>query len=523
MFVIGIYIGGKMSFFNAVNSAFFSVHQPKGDKLNDLLNYISESYVDSVKKEDITEKTINAMLENLDPHSSYIPAQNFSQVQESMEGNFDGIGIEFNLLNDTIVVVTPVAGGPSEALGIKPGDRIVKVEGKIVAGIKITNEEVLKKLRGKHGTKVNIGIVRRGIKKLLDFTITRDKIPLYSVDVAYMLTDNIGYIKLNKFAANTYSEFMEALTKLKNKGMTKLIFDLRGNPGGYLDAATKIADEFLEEGKMIVYTQGRMRAKEEFIASEKGDWEKNELVILVDEGSASASEIIAGAIQDNDRGTIIGRRSFGKGLVQEQSDFSDGSAIRLTIARYYTPTGRCIQKSYAKGHGEYYEEEIQRYTSGELINADSIKFDKKLQFKTPKGKIVYGGGGIMPDLFIPLDTAGRSGFLAEIVYRGILNDFALSYIDKQRAGLLAKYPDVKSFVNDFTVNEILMTELITYAKTQKLTVEKLPGKSAQLVIKNQLKAILARVLYKNEGFYRVLSSNDNAVKSAISSFSKTNL
>lgn len=517
--VIGIYIGRQLSYFSDVNQAFYALSQNKksaNNKIDNLLRYIQEEYVDTVNLDSLSDKVVANILEQLDPHSGYIPAKDLTALNEGMDGNFDGIGIEFNILNDTITVVTAISGGPSETLGIQSGDRIVTVDGKNVAGIKIKNEDVIKRLRGKKGTKVKVGIKRKPSKEIITYTITRNAIPIYSVDVAYMLTPKTGYIKISRFAATTYKEYIQAFNKLKIIGMQNLVLDLRGNPGGYLDAATKIADEFLSDGKMIVYTSGKARPKEEYKATRKGSFENGKICVLIDEGSASASEIIAGAIQDNDRGLIIGRRSFGKGLVQEQSEFGDGSALRLTIARYYTPSGRCIQKPYEIGKQmNYYEEELQRYQNGELYHADSIKVNKKDQYKTVNGRIVYGGGGIMPDEFIALDTTGRNRVVNEIAYSGLFNQFAINYCDKYRKDLTTSYPSFETYKEQFNIDKKILAEFESFIRSQKIK-DKLPTNAASVkIINTQLKALIARILFKNEGFYPIVQQEDKAILKAV--------
>lgn len=517
--VIGIYIGRQLSYFSDINQAFYALSQNKkisNNKIDNLLRYIQEEYVDTVNLDSLSDKVVENILEQLDPHSGYIPAKDLASLTEGMEGNFDGIGIEFNILNDTITVVSAISGGPSEALGIQTGDRIVKVDGKNVCGIKITNEDVVKRLRGKKGTQVKVEIKRKSVREILNYTITRDAIPLYSMDVAYMVTPLTGYIKISRFAATTYKEYLEAFNKLKIKGMKNLILDLRGNPGGYLDAATKIADEFLSDGQMIVYTSGKARPKEEYKATINGSFEKGKLCVLIDEGSASASEIIAGAIQDNDRGTIIGRRSFGKGLVQEQSEFGDGSALRLTIARYYTPSGRCIQKPYEIGkQTHYYEEELERYQNGELYHADSIKTNEKEKYKTSKGRVVYGGGGITPDEFIPLDTSGRNKIINEVAYSGLFNKYAIHYCDNNRAKLKDKYPVFTIYQKEFEIDNMLLNDFESFVAIHKIK-GKLPKNQSSLkLIKTQLKALIGRILFKNEGYYPILLQEDKAIQKAL--------
>ncbi len=509
--IFGIYLSSR---FNG-NTKQGKASSPKSDKITQLLNYIQREYVDTINNERLVDSAIESLLSSLDPHSAYIPASELAEMNEPLQGNFDGIGIEFNILDDTIYVVSALSGGPSEALGIRSGDRIISVDGKNVAGIKITNNDVIKKLRGIGGTKVNVEILRRGSKNVLKFTITRGKIPIYSVDVSYMVDNSVGYIKISRFAQTTYDEFMDALDKLKKSGMKKLVLDLRGNPGGLLNIATELTDEFLPANKLIVFTKGKSRPKEEVFSTSGGSWEKEPLVVLIDEGSASASEILAGALQDNDRATIVGRRSFGKGLVQEQSDFPDGSAVRLTIARYYTPTGRSIQKPYVLGHQkEYAEEEWDRFKHGELLNSDSIKFNEQDKFKTPKGKIVYGGGGIMPDVFVGLDTTNRSTYLTELYISGAINQFALNYYENHKSEFLS-FLSPKDFNAKYLVANELLNSLSDFA--EKKEVKKI---SSQLnysrdIIKRQLKASFARIIWKNEGYYFVMNESDLTIKKSL--------
>ncbi len=482
-------------------------------KINHLITYIKAHYVDTVNSTQLENKTIAAMLRSLDPHSDYIPASDFSAVSEPLEGNFDGIGVEFNILRDTIRVVNPINGGPSEKAGIRAGDRIVKVNGVTVAGIKITNKQVFEKLRGASGTTVKVSIQRGNDKRLIDYKIVRGKIPIYSLDIAYMVTADIGFIKISRFAGTTYQEYLDAFNKLTHQGMKKLILDLRGNGGGYLKAAVDIADEFLSEGLMIVYTKGRTHPREEYKATTKGGFENNKIVVLIDEGSASASEIVAGALQDNDRAVIVGRRSFGKGLVQNQMDLPDGSAVRLTVARYYTPTGRCIQKPYDKGLEDYYNEEYTRYENGELYHADSMKVDKSQQFRTPAGKIVYGGGGITPDAFVPIDTIKFNPIVNRLNYHGVLNSFAFDFADKQRDQMLKQYTSAKQFIKDYKVDETTITSLKNYLTTQNKDIKvQLIGQEKGLHL--LLKALIGRHLYDRDAYYPVLYSDDSAVLKA---------
>ena len=519
LLAIGVAIGYFIS--NRVKNNVFSNYTllNTGNKMNSIVDYILQNYVDTINKKDLEDEAITSMLHSLDPHSDYIPASEFQQINEPLQGNFEGIGVEFNIFNDTITVVTPISGGPSEKAGILAGDKIIYVEKEKVSGVKITNKLVFSKLRGKKGTKVKISVLRNGNKKLYDFTITRGEIPLYSVDVSYMIRPNIGYIKVSRFAKTTYEEFIQACKTLQRKGMKKMILDLRGNPGGILPAAVNICDEFLSKGYTIVYTEGKASPKNIHKSTSTGGFENGEIVVLIDEGSASASEIIAGALQDNDRATIIGRRSFGKGLVQEQMDLEDGSAIRLTVARYYTPTGRCIQKPYSENKEEYYEEEYKRLENGELFSADSIKFADSLKFTTPGGKTVYGGGGIMPDVFIPIDTTERSSYLSKIVNSGLLSSFAFMYADKNRANLL-KYGSPEQFVKNFSLNETVFNEFLSFLETKGVQKEANGIRKSGNLLKNQLAALIGRAIYNNEAFYPVINGRDKAIMRAVETLSK---
>jgi carboxyl-terminal processing protease len=511
--IVGIYIGTTFQLDKKLGTISVDAGN-KYNKIEEILRYVEQEYVDTINQDDLVEKTIISMLENLDPHSSYISASELQANNEPLKGNFEGIGIEFNIVDDTICVVAAIPGGPSASVGVLAGDKIIKVEGETVAGVKITNKDVLAKLKGKSRTKVKISVLRNGKPKLLDFTITRGTIPIYSVDISYMLSPKTGYIKISRFAATTYDDYLAAFNKLKKEGMQHLVVDLRGNGGGYLNTAVDIADEFLSDGKEIVYTQGKARPRKGYKATRKGSFESGKLIILMDEGSASASEILAGAVQDNDRGTIVGRRSFGKGLVQEQTEFSDGSAMRLTIARYYTPTGRCIQKPYDEGVEAYFEEEFRRFESGELENADSMKIADSLKFVTPGGKIVYGCGGVAPDVFVPLDTSGRTHFFSEVMYNGIVNDFAFNYADKERKKLNA-YKTPQHFNASFGISEELFNEFINYSKKNKVVYNASQAKISKELLKNQIKALIARNIWGNEGYYPVIQSKDNTIKKAI--------
>ncbi len=517
--IVGIFIGIRLNRNSQQNQLLqlFSNEKNNTNKLDELLDYVLREYVDTLNRDSLTDVTIETLLGNLDPHSAYIPASDLQATNEPLNGNFEGIGIEFNLLRDTIYVVTAIPGGPSEKAGLKSGDKIIFVDGKKVAGVNITNEMVFKNLKGKGGTIVKIGVLRYGTSTIEYFKITRGKIPIFSVDAAYMMDSITGFIKISRFASTTYKEFDDALSKLEKIGMKQLVLDLRGNPGGFLDAAIDISDEFLPKGKMIVYTQGKNRPRQNSIASEKGRFEKQKLAILIDENSASASEIVAGAVQDNDRGVIIGRRSFGKGLVQEQTEFKDGSAIRLTIARYFTPSGRCIQKPYENGRIEdYYHDEMERYDAGELVNVDSVKLNKKLKYTTPAGKVVYGGGGIMPDYFIPIDTTKVSRYISELLYKNVINDFALEYVNKNRAQL--KYTSAKEFNQQFKVNSPLINELKAYAFKNSIKSNTADWGKGFDLLSTHLKAYIAKDIFNQEAWFFVKNANDEACKKALFHF-----
>ena len=515
----GIIIGYFFTFNSNFASSSASLEDKNSNnKINNLIEYINEQYVDTINRKQLENKTITSMLKSLDPHSDFIPAEELTAVNEPLEGNFDGIGVEFNIIEDTIRVVNPIIDGPSEKIGIKSGDKLIKVNGKTVAGIKITNKQVFEKLRGKSGSEVNVSLMRSGINKSLDYKIIRGQIPIYSIDIAYIVKPTIGYIKISRFASTTYDEFIKAFNMLNKKGMTKMILDLRGNGGGFLNTAVSLADEFLINGLQIVYTQGKAHPKKIYSATSRGGFEKNKLVVLIDEGSASASEIVAGALQDNDRATIIGRRSFGKGLVQDQIDLPDGSAIRLTIARYYTPTGRCIQKPYNKTIDDYNNEEYDRYENGELYHADSIKTDKTKQYKTPEGKTVYGGGGIMPDIFIPLDTVKYNPLINKLFNYGVLNSFAFEYTDYNRVLFLKKYKTAPEFISNFKLGEPEIDAFKKYLITKKITNIFFNGKEKGF---NQiLKALIGRNLFDKDAYYPILNENDTAILKAVEVLNK---
>ncbi len=495
-------------------SPIYSVSLTDYNKLGDIMNMIERDYVDTIDLDATQEEAIDHILSRLDPHSQYIAAREFDQVNEQLEGNFEGIGVQFRIEKDTVMVVSPIAGGPSEKVGIKAGDRIVIVEGDTIAGNGISNAEVQKALKGPRGTKVNIRIFRRSEANLLDFTITRNVIPTYSLDIAYMVSDSIAYVKLNKFSATTYDELKKALKDLKAQGMHKLILDLRNNTGGYLQAAIQVSDEFLKDGKLIVYTEGKNRPRNFAYSTSRGNFEEEELIILIDEGSASASEIVAGAIQDNDRGTIMGRRSFGKGLVQEQMNLYDGSALRLTVARYYTPTGRSIQKPYDNGTEDYYKEFHQRFVNGEVLHADSIHFDDSLKYLTPGGRVVYGGGGIMPDIFVPLATDSNMAYYNRLINRGIVYDFAFDYTDSHREDL-NQYQSVKDFDTQFEITAKMFDDFLAFAEKEGVARDEKGIAAHQQEIKTLTKALIARNILDDDGFYPIYHRIDETFQEAV--------
>ncbi len=483
----------------------------KSDKLNGIINIIESDYVDSVNRNDLEDAAIPAILKKLDPHSVYIPAKDLARANEPLEGNFEGIGISFNMLTDTILVISTIPGGPSEKIGLQAGDKILYVNDSLVAGRGISDEKVMGMLKGPRGTNVSIKILRKGYKDLLTFNITRDKIPIYSVDVAYMIEKNIGYIKINNFAVTTFEEFMKGLRDLKGKGMTKLILDLRQNSGGVMEAAIQIANQFLRENQLIVYTEGRSHPRSEARATGKGEFETGDLVILIDEWSASASEILAGAVQDNDRGTIIGRRSFGKGLVQEPIRFSDGSGIRLTIARYYTPSGRSIQKPYNNGFDQYFLDLNTRIARKELEIQDSIHFSDSLKFLTQGGRTVYGGGGIMPDKFVPLDTLEVSPYFLKV--RPLIYQFSLKYTETKRT-LLKKFPEAGE-LEKYLDKQGLLDQFARYASQNGVKTDPEGFRISGRIIHTQIKAYIARNILDNRGFYPIWEEIDTTLKYAV--------
>lgn len=480
--------------------------------------YINALYVDSVDEQKLVEDGIRGMLEKLDPHSSYSTAKETKAMNESLNGSFDGIGVQFNMQQDTLLVIQPVAKGPSEKVGIQAGDRIIAVDDTAIAGVKMSREEIMRRLRGPKGTKVRLDVVRRGIKDRLTFTVTRDKIPVKTLDGWYMIRPKVGYIRIGSFGATTYKEFMAAVQSLKKQGMESLILDLEDNGGGYLQTAVEIAGEFLDSGDLIVYTQGRKFRRHDYNAQGDGSLADTRVVVLVNEFTASAAEIVTGAIQDQDRGTVVGRRTFGKGLVQRPVDFPDGSMMRLTIAHYYTPSGRNIQKPYTKGDRKDYEMELDtRYKHGELYSADSIHFADSLKYYTLRQhRTVYGGGGIMPDYFVPLDSTQYTAFHRQLVAKNIVMDYDLKYMDSHRKQIKKQYPDFAEYLAGYEVPQQLIDSIVAEGKRQKIE----PKDTAELnrtlpYLKTQLKALIARDVWDMSEYFQVMNEQNHIVQRAV--------
>jgi carboxyl-terminal processing protease len=494
---------------------------PESGKLQTIINLIDEQYVDSVDASKLVEDVIPEVLEGLDPHSVYIPPKDLKAANQELEGNFGGIGVEFSMPDDTVMVVSVVSGGPSEKVGILPGDRIITVNDSVIAGVDMPTNDVVGMLRGDIGTKVNVGVQRRNRKDLIDFEITRGNIPMYSVDVSYMVTDSIGYVKINRFARNTYQELLSALAKLKAHNCSDIIVDLRGNSGGYLDIAISMVNEFLSKGDMIVYTEGVNNPRQDVYANGSGSCKDIGVTVLIDEFSASASEIFAGAMQDNDRGLVVGRRSFGKGLVQQQFSLPAGGALRLTVARYYTPSGRSIQKPYDNGVEDYYHDIIERFEHGEFFEKDSISVNDSLKYKTVGGRTVYGGGGIMPDVFVPRDTTDHSDYYYRLRETGTIYQFALEYADRNREELSA-FENVKTLKNYLDQQDI-SNQLIEFAKTKDVKYHHSDFQRSKNLIDLETKAYIARNILDNEGFYPIISEEDEVLQKAIELIQTNNL
>ena len=492
-------------------------------KLSAVYYLINNFYVDTADFEKLTEEAIVTMLKELDPHSAYISKKNVKKANEPLEGSFEGIGITFQILQDTILVVSPVPGGPSDKVGIMAGDKIVKIDGEDAFGKKVNNEYVAKHLRGEKGSKVTLGIKRGADKELIEFEVIRDKIPLNSIDASFMLDDKVGYIKLDRFAKTTMEEFELALEELKSQKMKSLILDLRGNSGGFLNVATELSNQFLKKDKTIVFTEGDKSKKQVFKTNHNGEFSDGKLVILIDEGSASASEIVSGAIQDWDRGVLIGRRSFGKGLVQRPFTMTDGSVIRLTTARYYTPTGRCIQRSYDKGSEDYFKEMTKRMKHGEFYHADSIKFPDSLKYSTLiSGRTVYGGGGIMPDIFMPVDTSYSTKLYTDLIRKGALNRFTLEYVLENRNDILNQYVDFNTYNDEFNVSDSMIEDFKKFAEQSGVTWNEEQFKRSEQMIRLQLKALIARNEWNMESYYQVILHGDEAVNKAVEILNDSN-
>lgn len=481
---------------------------------------ISQFYVDSVNEDKLVEDAIKGMLEQLDPHSSYSTPEETRELEEPLEGEFSGIGIQFNMQQDTLYVIQTIVGGPAERVGILAGDRIVQVEDTVIAGMKMRNTRIMKMLRGKKGSKVNVMVKRRGTAELIPFRITRDDIPLYSIDATYMADSNTGYVKVSRFGKKTDDEFNKALSELSDKGMTQLIIDLTNNGGGYLQTAVELANTFLERGNGIVYTQGNNSSRYDAKANGRGKLADDEfkVVVMVDQYSASASEILAGALQDWDRAVIVGRRTFGKGLVQRPFRFEDGSMIRLTVARYYTPSGRCIQKPYTAGDREGYEKDIyNRFLDGELANADSIHLPDSLKYSTLKsGRVIYGGGGIMPDVFVPLDTTEFSDYYRDLVARGTINQYVIDYVDKHRKELSARYATVADYDRSFVVDSTMLHDLKLSGMRDSIEFDSVQYVRSKALIADVVKALIARDVYADVSAYNmVINHRDPIFKEAL--------
>lgn len=491
-------------------------------KLQYVLGAIDRLYVDTVDINKVTENAITNVLEELDPHSVYIPQKELQQANEPLEGSFEGIGIQFQMLEDTLFVIQTIAGCPAERVGIRAGDRMIEIEDSIIAGVKIQNSDIMRRLRGKKGTTVRVKMLRAGVPELIEFHVVRDKIPIYSLDAAYMVDKTIGYIKINNFGATTLDEFQKALSTLKKEGMKSLILDLQGNGGGYLNAAINLADEFLGKNKLIVYTQGIHQPKTTATATNQGDFEQGNLIVLIDETSASASEIVSGAVQDWDRGVLVGRRTFGKGLVQRQFILPDGSAIRLTTARYYTPTGRCIQKPYK---GIDYQKDLEtRYKHGELMHKDSIHFPDSLKYATlTSERTVYGGGGIMPDVFVPVDTTMTTTYHRNIIAKGVLNKFCVQYVDMHRTELKTQFPAFEDFLSGFSVSDDMLDELVSMGNEANIEYSESEFQRSKRLFSIQIKALIARDIWSMQEYYRVINELNNPLQKAIEIMKDKNL
>ena len=484
-------------------------------KFSSLLQIINYYYVDSTNQSDLTEKAIISMLKELDPHSVYLSKEEVAKANEPLQGNFEGVGIQFQIYSDTILVVAAVPGGPSDKLGIRAGDKIISINGEVAHGSKITNTFVMERLRGTKGSKVTIEIFRKGSTDLIEYTIVRDKIPINSVDATFMIKEDIGYIKLTRFARTSLSEVKQSIAELEAKGMKNLILDLRNNSGGFLDIAIDLSDEFLPAGRLIVYTEGLRNPRMDYKATGRGNFEQGKLIVMINEGSASASEIVSGAVQDWDRGLVIGRRSFGKGLVQRPFILPDSSVVRLTTARYYTPSGRSIQKPYEDGVEDYYADLTNRFKHGEFVTADSIRFPDSIRYFTPSKRVVYGGGGIMPDIFIPMDTTTSSKYYNDLWRKGVFNDFTMDYLEKNRKSLKTDYPDLLTYRSNFNVDESLMQQFVEYAGTKGVAADEEGLERSGEEIRYIVMGLIARNLFDVSAYFEIISPVDNELMKAV--------
>jgi carboxyl-terminal processing protease len=509
--IAGMFIGTNLGDKNLLQVK-PSVEQ-NANKLVSLIDFIEDNYVDSINKQQLIEDAIASVLKNLDPHSYYMGSEEVALEKERMKGEFSGVGIEFLILRDSLMVVKTIAGGPSEKAGLLSGDRIVMVDGQVISGKELDGDKAQKLLKGKQGSQVRVAIVRPGESGVKEFNIERGSIPIESVNASFMVNDSVGYIRIDRFAEKTYDEFLEATEKLEENGCSSLILDLRGNGGGLLNQAAEIVEEFLTEGKTIVRTRGIHTGEDEIRSSKKGKYRDLNVVVMIDQNSASASEIVAGALQDWDRAVTVGRRSFGKGLVQHEMELADNSALRLTVARYYTPTGRCIQKPY--GDSIVYENDFQkRLEKGELTSADSVRFPDSLLFRTPSGRLVYGGGGIMPDVFVPLDSMYFSGLLSEIAYSGIIRNYCFTYLDGHRKDM-RKYKSADDFIAKFTVTDAMITGLIEMAEAEDIKINKQVVKKISSQLKSRIKGQFARSLFDDTAMIRVSLETDPDFKRAL--------
>ena len=507
---IGIFIGGKLNFTDTSDRIFAT--NSKKDKLNRLIDYIDYEYVEDVNTDSIVDVTVNGILSNLDPHSVYIPKENFQKVRESMKGGFVGVGISFYTFKDTITVIRSIKNGPSAKAGIKGGDRILTVNGDTIINKGLDNDALVNKIKGPIDTYVNLGVYRKSSNQFLNFKLKRSTIPLKSVDASYMLTDELGYIKLNRFAESSYKEFISALKNLKSNGAQRLVLDLRDNPGGFVGVASEIIDEFLVDKKLILYTKNKRNKIEKTFATDKGIFENGYVYVLINENSASASEILAGALQDNDLGTIVGRRSYGKGLVQREMQLGDGSAVRLTVSKYYTPTGRSIQRAYEKGNTDYFDDYYNRINSGELTDETKIEVADSLKFTTPKGKVVYGGGGIIPDIFVPVDKGMNNQTLEFIEKRGLTSNFVFELLEENRQAYFGFTQD--EFISNYTIEDIVVKKFEKFL--QEKTQSNIVFVAYRQEVKHYIKANIAEQLFGDEAYSKVLSKYDNMIEKILS-------